>query len=66
MALRDDDPGGVISLIELRASTLIGLSISVITIPTAADIGVSLTFGSGQETIGSAEPSSLNVSLSPP
>jgi uncharacterized hydrophobic protein (TIGR00271 family) len=52
---------GVISLTEARASTLIGVFISVTTIPAAADIGVSLAFGSGQEALGSLEQLLLNV-----
>jgi uncharacterized hydrophobic protein (TIGR00271 family) len=54
---------GVISLTEARASTLIGVFISVTTIPAAADIGVSLAFGSGQEALGSFEQLLLNVTL---
>ena len=38
---------GVVSLTEARSSTLIGVFISVTTIPAASDIGVSLAFGSG-------------------
>jgi uncharacterized hydrophobic protein (TIGR00271 family) len=52
---------GVISLTEARASTLIGVFISVTTIPAAADIGVSLAFGSTGETLGSFEQLLLNV-----
>jgi uncharacterized hydrophobic protein (TIGR00271 family) len=54
---------GVISLTEARASTLIGVFISVTTIPAAADIGVSLAFGSGSEGLGSFEQLLLNVFL---
>ena len=54
---------GVISLTEARASTLIGVFISVTTIPAAADMGVSLAFGSGQEALGSTEQLLLNVFL---
>jgi uncharacterized hydrophobic protein (TIGR00271 family) len=52
---------GVISLTEARTSTLIGVFISVTTIPAAADMGVSLAFGSGQEALGSLEQLLLNV-----
>jgi uncharacterized hydrophobic protein (TIGR00271 family) len=52
---------GVISLTEARTSTLIGVFISVTTIPAAADMGVSLAFGSYQETLGSLEQLLLNV-----
>ncbi|HUJ65356.1 MAG TPA: DUF389 domain-containing protein [Acidimicrobiales bacterium] len=54
---------GVISLTEARASTLIGVFISVTTIPAAADVGVSAAFGSSQEALGSAEQLLLNVFL---
>jgi uncharacterized hydrophobic protein (TIGR00271 family) len=54
---------GVISLTEVRASTLIGVFISVTTIPAAADIGVSWAFGSGQEAWGSAAQLVLNVTI---
>jgi uncharacterized hydrophobic protein (TIGR00271 family) len=54
---------GVISLTEARASTLIGVFISVTTIPAAADAGVSLAFGSGQEAVGSIEQLLLNIFL---
>jgi uncharacterized hydrophobic protein (TIGR00271 family) len=54
---------GVISLTEARTSTLIGVFISVTTIPAAADIGVSLAFGSNPEALGSFEQLLLNVFL---
>jgi uncharacterized hydrophobic protein (TIGR00271 family) len=54
---------GVISLTEARTSTLIGVFISVTTIPAAADIGVSLAFGSNAEALGSLEQLLLNVFL---
>jgi uncharacterized hydrophobic protein (TIGR00271 family) len=54
---------GVISLTEARTGTLIGVFISVTTIPAAADIGVSLAFGSYKEAQGSAEQLLLNVFL---
>jgi uncharacterized hydrophobic protein (TIGR00271 family) len=54
---------GVISLTEARASTLIGVFISVTTIPAAADMGVSFAFGSTSEGLGSFEQLLLNVFL---
>jgi uncharacterized hydrophobic protein (TIGR00271 family) len=54
---------GVISLTEARTKTLIGVFISVTTIPAAADIGVSLAFGSDPEALGSLEQLLLNVFL---
>jgi uncharacterized hydrophobic protein (TIGR00271 family) len=52
---------GVVSLTEARSSTLIGVFISVTTIPAASDIGVSLAFGSDKEAGGSALQLLLNV-----
>jgi uncharacterized hydrophobic protein (TIGR00271 family) len=52
---------GVISLTESRTSTLIGVFISVTTIPAAADMGVSIAFGANQEALGSLEQLLLNV-----
>jgi len=54
---------GVVSLTEARSSTLIGVFISVTTIPAAADIGVSLAFGSRSEAAGSALQLLLNVTV---
>jgi uncharacterized hydrophobic protein (TIGR00271 family) len=54
---------GVVSLTEARAGALIGVFISVTTIPAAADIGVSLAFGSWHEAGGSALQLLLNVIL---
>ena len=54
---------GVISLTEARSSTLIGVFISVTTIPAASDIGLSLAFGSGGEAWGSFLQLILNVAV---
>ncbi len=54
---------GVISLTESRANALIGVFISVTTIPAAADIGVSVAFGSWHEARGSTLQLLLNVVL---
>jgi uncharacterized hydrophobic protein (TIGR00271 family) len=54
---------GVVSLTESRANALIGVFISVTTIPAAADTGVSLAFGSWAEARGSALQLLLNVVL---
>jgi uncharacterized hydrophobic protein (TIGR00271 family) len=54
---------GVVSLTEARSSTLIGVFISVTTIPAAADIGVSLAFGGYSESWGSAVQLLLNVTV---
>jgi hypothetical protein len=54
---------GVVSMTEARSSTLIGVFISVTTIPAASDIGVSLAFGSGSEAWGSTLQLLLNVAV---
>src|SRR6185369_8504246 len=52
---------GVVSLTEARANALIGVFISVTTIPAAADVGVSLAYGIRSEAAGSALQLLLNV-----
>ena len=52
---------GVVSLTEARASALIGVFISVTTIPAAADVGLSIGYGSWSEARGSAFQLLLNV-----
>jgi uncharacterized hydrophobic protein (TIGR00271 family) len=54
---------GVVSLTLARAGALIGVFISVTTIPAAADIGVSIAYGSFSEAGGSAVQLLLNVGL---
>jgi uncharacterized hydrophobic protein (TIGR00271 family) len=54
---------GVVSLTEARASALIGVFISVTTIPAAADIGLSVGYGSWGEARGSAFQLLLNVTV---
>jgi uncharacterized hydrophobic protein (TIGR00271 family) len=54
---------GVISLTESRANALIGVFISVTTIPAAASVGVSVAYGSWSEAWGSLEQLLLNVVL---
>jgi uncharacterized membrane protein len=54
---------GVVSLTEARTGALIGVFISVTTIPAAADIGLSVAFGSWSEAGGSALQLLLNVVL---
>src|SRR5208283_3262718 len=54
---------GVISLTESRTSTLIGVFISVTTIPAASDIGVSIAFGNGHEAYGSLLQLLLNIAI---
>jgi len=54
---------GVVSTTEDRANTLIGVFVSVTTIPAAADVGVSLAFGANAKARGSLEQLLLNVLL---
>jgi uncharacterized hydrophobic protein (TIGR00271 family) len=52
---------GVVSLTEAKASTLIGVFISVTTIPAAASIGISIAYALWREARGSVLQLLLNV-----
>jgi uncharacterized hydrophobic protein (TIGR00271 family) len=52
---------GAVSLTEARASTLIGVFISVTTIPAAANLGLSIAYGDWGRALGSTEQLLLNV-----
>jgi uncharacterized hydrophobic protein (TIGR00271 family) len=54
---------GVVSLTEARANALIGVFISVTTIPAAASVGVSVAYASWSEARGSVLQLLLNVIL---
>jgi uncharacterized hydrophobic protein (TIGR00271 family) len=54
---------GVVSLAEARANALIGVFISITTIPAAADVGVSLAYRLWSEAAGSVLQLLLNVGL---
>jgi uncharacterized hydrophobic protein (TIGR00271 family) len=54
---------GVVSLTEARANALIGVFISVTTIPAAASVGISLAYSSWSEARGSFFQLLLNVVL---
>jgi uncharacterized hydrophobic protein (TIGR00271 family) len=54
---------GVVALALSRAGTLVGVFISVTTIPAAADIGVAAAFGNWHELRGSALQLLLNAGL---
>jgi len=54
---------GVMSLTLAKAGPLVGVFISITTIPAAADIGVSAAFGLGSEALGSLYQLVLNVGL---
>ncbi|WP_371503473.1 DUF389 domain-containing protein [Kitasatospora sp. NBC_00374] len=52
---------GIVSLTEARTSALLGVFISVTTIPAAADISVSIAFGSWNEAGGSLVQLLVNI-----
>ena len=54
---------GIVSLTLARGSALIGVFISVTTIPAAADVAVSVAFSSWHEALGSTVQLLLNVGL---
>jgi uncharacterized hydrophobic protein (TIGR00271 family) len=54
---------GVVSLTEARASALIGVFISVTTIPAAADVGLSIAYESWNQARGAAFQLLLNVAV---
>jgi len=54
---------GVVSLTEAQANALIGVFISVTTIPAAADMGLSAAYGSWTEARGSTFQLLLNVAV---
>ena len=54
---------GVVSLTEARAAALIGVFISVTTIPAAADIGLSIAYTNWAEARGSVFQLLLNVAV---
>ena len=54
---------GVVSIVEARTGALIGVFISVTTIPAAADVGVSTAFGDWSEAAGSLVQLLLNVAI---
>jgi uncharacterized hydrophobic protein (TIGR00271 family) len=54
---------GVVSLAEARVSTLVGVFVSITTIPAAADTGLSLAFGLWGEAWGSFVQLLVNVVL---
>jgi uncharacterized hydrophobic protein (TIGR00271 family) len=54
---------GIMSLTESRTATLLGVFISVTTIPAASDIGLSVSYGSWSEARGSLVQLLLNVTI---
>src|SRR5213079_955938 len=53
---------GVLSLTSAKSGALIGVLISVTTIPAAANIGVAAALWDGREWVGAAEQLLLNMS----
>jgi uncharacterized hydrophobic protein (TIGR00271 family) len=54
---------GTLSLTEARAGTLVGVLVSVTTVPAAANMGLSLAFGHTSEAWGSTKQLVLNLVL---
>jgi uncharacterized hydrophobic protein (TIGR00271 family) len=54
---------GVLSITEARTGTLVGVFVSITTIPAAADIGLSLAFGLWSEAWGSFIQLLVNVAV---
>jgi uncharacterized hydrophobic protein (TIGR00271 family) len=52
---------GVVSLTAAKSGALIGVLISVTTIPAAGNIGVAAAYGDGDEWVGAMEQLSLNL-----
>jgi uncharacterized hydrophobic protein (TIGR00271 family) len=52
---------GVLSLTSAKSSALVGVLISVTTIPAAANVGVAAALGNGDEWVGAMEQLSLNL-----
>ncbi len=52
---------GVLSLTSAKSGALIGVLISVATIPAAGNIGVAAAYGDGHEWVGAMEQLSLNL-----
>ena len=52
---------GVLSLTSAKSGALIGVLISVTTIPAAGNIGVAAAYGDGNEWVGAMEQLSLNL-----
>jgi uncharacterized hydrophobic protein (TIGR00271 family) len=52
---------GVLSLTSAKSGALVGVLISVTTIPAAANIGVAAAYGDGEEWVGAMEQLALNL-----
>jgi len=54
---------GMLSLSTAKSGALVGVLISVTTVPAAANIAVALAYGDGEQARGSAETLGLNLSM---
>jgi len=54
---------GVLSLTSAKSGALVGVLISVTTIPAAANIGVAAAYGDGEEWLGAMEQLAVNLSM---
>jgi uncharacterized hydrophobic protein (TIGR00271 family) len=52
---------GMVAITGAKSGTLVGVLISVTTIPAAADIGVSIVFSNRQELVGAATQLAINL-----
>jgi uncharacterized membrane protein len=52
---------GVLSLTSTKSAALIGVLISVTTIPAATNVGLAAAYGDGSEAVGAAQQLSLNL-----
>ena len=54
---------GVLSLTNAKSGALVGVLISVTTIPAAANIGVAAAYGDGEEWVGAMEQLAVNLTV---
>ena len=54
---------GVLSLTSAKSGALVGVLISVTTIPAAANIGVAAAYGDGEEWVGAIEQLAVNLTM---
>jgi uncharacterized hydrophobic protein (TIGR00271 family) len=54
---------GTLSLTEAKAGTLVGVLVSVTTVPAASNIGLALAYGRGEEAWGASQQLLLNLVL---
>jgi uncharacterized hydrophobic protein (TIGR00271 family) len=54
---------GTLSLTELKAGTLVGVLVSVTTVPAASNVGIALAFGRGDEAWGALQQLLVNLAV---